>query len=69
MINGLGANVLSIGDVHPKSYADGKYLLPARTLAVAYVLDKSAKVQPLIDYLKSEPARASLLHDGAVPVR
>jgi phosphate transport system substrate-binding protein len=69
VINGLGADVIAVDDVHPKEYGGGRYPIPARTLAVMYTPKNREKVQPLIDYLKSEMAKTALLKDGVVPVR
>jgi phosphate transport system substrate-binding protein len=68
VINGLGAEVIAVDDVHPKEYAGGRYSIPARTLAIAYAPKNREKVQPLIDYLKGETAKTALLKDGVVPV-
>jgi phosphate transport system substrate-binding protein len=68
-INGMSTKAIAVDGVHPKEYADGRYPIPARTLAVAYAPNNREKIQSLIDYLKSETAKTALLKDGVVPVR
>lgn len=57
VVRDLKTNPIAIDGVHASGYNRGGYPLSARTLAVVYDPANWAKVQPLIDYLKSESAK------------
>jgi phosphate transport system substrate-binding protein len=65
VIGSLSEQVLAVDGAHPQDAA--QYAIPTRTLAVAYQPARMAQVQPLIDYLKSEAARAVMAEAGVVP--
>jgi phosphate transport system substrate-binding protein len=67
LISQSSAQAIAVDGVHPKDYASGRYPIPARTLAIVYTPQKQSKVQPLLDYLVTDTAKAELLQNGVVP--
>lgn len=65
VIGGLGEQVIAVDGAAPTDAA--AYAIPPRTLAIAYQPGDQAQIQPLIDYLKGESARAAMLSAGVVP--
>lgn len=63
-----GLSVVAVDAVHPRDYGSGRYAFPARTLALMYTPASQQRLQPLLDYLKSEAARAAMLEAGIVPL-
>lgn len=68
VLSGMGDNVIAVDAVPPSDYADGQYPFPARTLAIMYLSANQAKVQPLVDYVKSEAARSTMAQSGIMPL-
>jgi phosphate transport system substrate-binding protein len=69
IINQSNAQAIAVDGVHPKDYASGRYPIPARTLAIIYTSQNRSKVQPLLDYLLTDVAKAELQKSGGVPAK
>ncbi|NER36507.1 MAG: hypothetical protein F6J93_21410 [Oscillatoria sp. SIO1A7] len=68
VINQVKAKAIAVDGASPADYAQGKYPIPPRILAISYSPSNLPKVSSYINYLKSDRARELLQENGLKPI-